>query len=133
MSWDSFFYLNCTKPQVIIHDIGYILHPSIEHFHNIPISLFSLSFKSPRYYKLFCLAQAGTRRRNDVIRRRHDGDTWHRRQQVVLLTLCSRWNNFIRANLFLLFVPQLLNQSAVVRALLKGVIRLLWLPAVQGF
>ena len=34
---------------------------------------------------------------------------------------------------FLLFVPQLLNQSAVVRALLKGVIRLLWLPAVKGF
>ena len=62
-----FFYLNCTRPQVIIHDIGYILHPSIEHFHNIPISLFSLSFKSPRYYKLACLAQAGTRRRNDVI------------------------------------------------------------------
>ena len=28
---------------------------------------------------------------------------------------------------FLLLVPQLLNQSAVVRALLKGVIRLLWL------
>ena len=67
MSWDSFFYLNCTRPHVIIHDIGYILHPSIEHFHNISISLCSLSFKSPKFYKLFCLAQAGTRRQNDVI------------------------------------------------------------------
>ena len=63
----QFFCLNCAKPQVIIHDIGYILHPSIEHFHNIPFSLFSLFFKSLRYYKLFCLAQAGTRRRNVVI------------------------------------------------------------------
>ena len=33
----------------------------------------------------------------------------------------------------LLFVPQLLNQSVVVRAVMKGVIRILWLPAVKGF
>ena len=58
------FYLNCARPQVINRDTGYILHPSIEHFHNIPFSLFSLFFKSLGYYKLFCLAQAGTRRRN---------------------------------------------------------------------
>ena len=44
--FEQFFNPNCTIPQVIIHDIGYILHPSIEHFHIIPISLFSLSFKS---------------------------------------------------------------------------------------
>ena len=62
-----FFNFDCSRPQVIMHDIGYILHPSIEHFHNIPFSLFSLFFKSLRYYKLFCLAQAGTRRRNNVI------------------------------------------------------------------
>ena len=31
--------------RVLIHDTGYILHPSIEHFHNIPFSLFSLFFK----------------------------------------------------------------------------------------
>ena len=61
------FYLNCARPQVIIHDIGYILHPSIEHFHNIPFNLFSLFYKSLRYYKLFCLAKAGIRCRNDVI------------------------------------------------------------------
>ena len=30
------YYLNCARPRVIIYDIGYILHPSIEHFHNIP-------------------------------------------------------------------------------------------------
>ena len=60
-----FIYDNCARPHVIMRDIGYILHPSIEHFHNIP--LFILSFlKSLRYYKRFCLAQAGTRRRNDV-------------------------------------------------------------------
>ena len=62
-----FFHLNYARPQVISHDIGYILHPSIEHFHNIPFSLFSLFFKSLRYNKLFFLDQAGTRRRNDVI------------------------------------------------------------------
>ena len=50
MSWDSFLSL----------------HPSIEHFH-IPFSLFSVFVKSLRYYKLICLAQAGTRRQNDVI------------------------------------------------------------------
>ena len=52
---------------MIIHDIEYILHPSIEHFHNIPFSLFSLFFKSLRYNKLFCVAQTGTRGRNDVM------------------------------------------------------------------
>ena len=62
-----FFYLNYARPHLIIHDIGYILHPSMEHFHNIPFSLFSLFLKSLRYYKLICLAQAGRRRRNDVI------------------------------------------------------------------
>ena len=101
MSWDSFFfYLNCKRPQVIIHDIGYILYPSIEHFHNIPISLFSLSFKFPRYYKLFCLAKQAHDVEMTSYRRWHDADTWHRCQQVVLSTLCSRWDNFIRANLF---------------------------------
>ena len=64
---EEFLYLNCARPKVIIHDIGYILHPSIEHFHNIPFSLFSLFFKFLRYFKRFCLAQAGTLRRNDVI------------------------------------------------------------------
>ena len=45
--------------------------------------------------------------------------------------LCSRWENFVRVDLFVFAVdPQFLNQSAVVRALMKGVIRLLWLPAV---
>ena len=63
----QFFYVNCARPQVIVHDIGYILHPAIKHFHNIPFSLFSLFFKSLRYYKLFCLAQADTRHQNDVI------------------------------------------------------------------
>ena len=37
------FFVNCARPQVIMHDIGYILHPSIEHFHNISIQ-FILSF-----------------------------------------------------------------------------------------
>ena len=64
---EQFFYLNCAGPQIIIHDIGYILYPSIEHFHNIPFSLFSRFLKSLRYYKLFCVAEAGTRRRNDII------------------------------------------------------------------
>ena len=63
----GFFYLNCVRPQIIIHDIEYILQSSIEHFHNIPFSLFSLFLKCLRYNKLFCVAQAGTRRRNDVI------------------------------------------------------------------
>ena len=49
----QFFYINCARPQIIIHDIEYILHPSIEHFHNIPFSLFSLFLKSLRYCKLF--------------------------------------------------------------------------------
>ena len=105
MSRDSFFYLNCTRPQVIIHDIGYILHPSIEHFHNIPISLFSLSFKSPRYYKLFCLAKQQHDVEMTSYRRWHDADTWFRRQQIVLSTLCSRWDNCIRANLFFAVRP----------------------------
>ena len=39
-----FFNLNCTIPQVIIHDIGYILHPSKEHFQSV-YSLFPLSHK----------------------------------------------------------------------------------------
>ena len=37
------FFIFCARPQIIIHDIHvwYILHPSIEHFHTIPFSLFS--------------------------------------------------------------------------------------------
>ena len=74
---------------------------------------------------------------NDVemtsYRRRHDVVIWHRRQccafDVVLPLGQFRQGDFS----FLLFIPQLLNQSAVVRALMKGVIRLLWIPALKGF
>ena len=29
------FFLICSGPQLIIYDIGYIIHPSIKYFHNI--------------------------------------------------------------------------------------------------
>ena len=38
-------------------------------------------------------------------RRRHDVVTWHRRQQVVLSTLCSRWDNFVRVDIFFAVRP----------------------------
>ena len=30
-----FFFLICSRPQLIIYDIGYIIHPSIKYFQNM--------------------------------------------------------------------------------------------------
>ena len=33
--YKQFFFLICSRPQLIIYDIGYIIHPSIKYFHNM--------------------------------------------------------------------------------------------------
>ena len=66
-----------------------------------------------------------------------DPDQTASSEKLFAETYLSQYIKFVRYYyyyfLFLLFVPQLLNQSAIVRALMKGVIRLLWLPAVKRF